>query len=186
MAMLYPFIPRCMMPVYDPIRNTFTLSAGEQVFVLPTDPSNGLNVIGNALANDITGNDAANSIDGGAGNDTLDGGIGADNLTGGLGDDTYVIDDAGDVVNEVADEGTDTIVATINIDLSASAMFEFVEDVILDGAENLNATGNGLANHITGNSGDNILSGGAGDDFISGSGGHDRLIGGIGDDTYVI
>ena len=154
--------------------------------MLPTDPSNGLNVIGNALANDITGNDAADLIDGGAGNDTLDGGIGADNLTGGLGDDTYVIDDAGDVVNEVADEGTDTIVATINIDLSASAMFVSIENVTLDGVDNLAAAGNDLANEITGNDGNNFLFGGMGNDTLNGGLGSDRLEGGEGDDTYVI
>jgi hypothetical protein len=39
---------------------------------------------------------------GGAGNDTLDGGAGADKLIGGLGDDLYLVDNAGDVVTELA------------------------------------------------------------------------------------
>src|SRR5262249_51104050 len=34
------------------------------------------------------------------GNDYLDGGTGADSMTGGLGNDTYVVDNAGDVVTE--------------------------------------------------------------------------------------
>src|SRR5262249_30200292 len=52
--------------------------------------------IGNSLANIITGNRWSN---------TLDGGAGADVLTGGRGDDTYVVDNSGDVVVELAGEG---------------------------------------------------------------------------------
>src|SRR5689334_2879990 len=115
------------MADYDAVTKTFTLSAGEEIFGLPADPAEGLNVIGNDLENVIVGNDAANSIDGGAGDDTLCGGVGADNMTGGLGDDTYYIDDAGDVVNEADGEGTDTVVATIDIDLSGLAMFDSIE-----------------------------------------------------------
>ncbi len=40
------------------------------------------------------------TIIGGDGNDWLEGGMGADKLKGGTGDDTYVVDDAGDVVDE--------------------------------------------------------------------------------------
>ncbi len=37
----------------------------------------------------------------------LDGGTGADTLIGGAGNDTYVVDNTGDVVTELANEGTD-------------------------------------------------------------------------------
>jgi Ca2+-binding RTX toxin-like protein len=48
-----------------------------------------------------SGNDLlANTLIGTAGNDVLNGGTGADLLRGGLGNDTYVVDDAGDVVDE--------------------------------------------------------------------------------------
>ena len=46
------------------------------------------------LADTLTGDTAANVIDGGAG---------ADAMTGGTGNDTYVVDDAGDVITEALD-----------------------------------------------------------------------------------
>jgi serralysin len=46
---------------------------------------------------------------------------GADILAGGTGNDNYVIDDAGDVVTELANEGNDTLQTyLINTPLSAS------------------------------------------------------------------
>lgn len=52
-----------------------------------------------------------------------------------------------------------------------------VENIILTGSANINATGNALDNVITGNKGKNVLDGGAG---------ADTLIGGKGNDTYII
>jgi Ca2+-binding RTX toxin-like protein len=51
-----------------------------------------INATGNAFANNLTGNAQAN---------TLDGAGGADNMAGGLGNDTYMVDNAGDVVRKV-------------------------------------------------------------------------------------
>ena len=45
------------------------------------------------------------------------------------------------------------------------------------GSDNIDATGNALANILTGNSGNNRLDGGAG---------ADTMAGGLGDDTYVV
>lgn len=49
--------------------------------------------------------------------------------------------------------------------------------------EDINGTGNELANSIVGNRGDNVLAGLAGDDVISAQAGQDTLIGGAGNDT---
>ena len=53
--------------------------------------------IGNDLLTGGIGNDL---LTGGAGSDRLDGGAGADNMRGGAGNDVYVVDNAGDIVNE--------------------------------------------------------------------------------------
>ncbi len=59
------------------------------------DGGDGNDVLGGGDGNDV--------LNGGNGDDTLDGGAGADTMNGGAGADTYVIDHAGDVVNDSAD-----------------------------------------------------------------------------------
>ena len=50
-----------------------------------------------------------------------DGGAGADTMIGGAGNDTYVVDNAGDVVTENANEGTDTGEASITYTLGRTS-----------------------------------------------------------------
>ncbi|MBB3649548.1 serralysin, partial [Rhizobium sp. BK619] len=131
-----------------------------------------------------TGNAAANVITGGTGNDWLDGKAGADTLIGGVGNDTYIVDDLGDVVVEVADSGTDTI----RTDLAVYSLAENpnVENLIFAGSGNFTGSGNSLDNIITGGSGDDTLSGAAGNDTLTGGWGADSLAGGTGNDIYVV
>ncbi|TKB72938.1 MAG: hypothetical protein E8D46_10690 [Nitrospira sp.] len=111
----------------------------------------------------LAGND---TLTGGQGHDLLDGGTGTDTMTGGTGNDTYVVDVAGDIVTELANEGTDTVQSAITYTLGSN-----VENLMLTGTANLNGTGNVLDNILTGNSGINVLTGGAGNDtYIVGAG----------------
>jgi Ca2+-binding RTX toxin-like protein len=147
----------------------FHLSAGNDVF------------IGSLAAVDDTvmGNGGADYLDGGAGSDRLDGGVGADTMIGGTGDDTFVFDNSGDIVWELAGQGTDTILSSRSLTLAAN-----IENLELLGSAR-QATGNALANVILGNRENNVVRGEAGADRLEGRKGNDRIEGGKGNDTIM-
>gem|GEM_PF-1602278 len=143
------------------------------------------NLTGNSLANVLLGNAAVNTLTGGEGNDTLDGKAGADTLYGGTGDDTYTVDDAGDTVIEVADEGVDQVNVNVSAAGGTYTLRNDVENGTLINAVAYNLTGNSLNNVLTGNATVNTLLGGDGDDILDGRAGVDTLDGGAGNDTFV-
>jgi Ca2+-binding RTX toxin-like protein len=158
-----------------------TLAADVENATVTAVASIAVSITGNELDNILTGNAATNTLTGGAGNDTLDGAAGADKLVGGSGDDTYVVDVAGDVVTELAGEGTDTV----RTSLATYTLTANVEDLAYAGTAAFTATGNALDNVITGGNAGNKLDGGAGNDQLTGGKGADNLIGGLGDDTFI-
>jgi Ca2+-binding RTX toxin-like protein len=124
-----------------------------------------LNANGNALNNVIYGN---------TGNNIIDGGLGADFMAGGTGNDTYIVDNAGDVISETSTLANeiDTVRASVSYSLSAN-----LENLILTGTADLYAIGNDQNNVLTGNDGNNQINGGAG---------IDTMIGGKGNDGYAL
>jgi Ca2+-binding RTX toxin-like protein len=133
------------------------------------------NVLEGQIGNDnIKGGAGSDELNGGAGNDTLDGGTGADNMQGGFNNDTYVVDNANDIVDEAGASGTDTVKSSISFSLVASAKLKGgLEHLTLTGSANINGTGNGLANTLTGNNKNNVLNGGFGADTMKGKDGND-------------
>lgn len=149
---------------------TYTLSAHVENLTLTGTAA--INGTGNQLDNVLTGNSGKNTLYGGLGNDTLNGGAGADTLVGGEGDDFYVVDNAGDLIIEEANEGVDGVQSSVTYTLSAN-----VENLMLTGSSNINGTGNALNNVLSGNAGNNTLNGGLGNDtYLFGRGGRSDTI----------
>lgn len=133
--------------------------------------------VGNSSNNRMTGTDFADFLSGLDGNDVLDGGLGGDELYGGRGNDTYYVT-LGDVIVEMADEGTDLVYSSRNHTLKAN----FENLTLRD--DSIAGNGNELANRITGNSNDNLLRGFAGNDTLNGKSGADVMSGYEDNDTY--
>lgn len=115
------------------------------------------NVIGSSLDDTLVGDAQAN---------TLDGGLGADNLRGQGGSDTYRVDNAGDVVTEIAGAGQ----GAHDIVLSSLASYSLganVEDGRILATSAAALTGNALNNILYAGTGDNQLDGAGGSDTLS-------------------
>jgi YD repeat-containing protein len=139
-------------------RWSYTLSDNVESLILGAGAVQGL---GNAQENTLVGNGAANMLDGAAG---------ADLMAGGQGDDGYVVDDAGDLVQEVSNEGFDRVSASIDYVLP-----QHLEQLTLSGSA-VRGTGNHLDNLLFGNDVANILDGRAGTDQMAGGGDDDRYV----------
>jgi len=137
----------------------------------------------------VYGGAGDDTLQGGAGNDTLYGGDGSDwlqggdgnnTLAGGDGNDDYFIQSTTYTIVEDINGGDDTVVAPMTFSLAAIVN---VENLVLEGVDNIDGTGNALDNRILGNHRDNKLQGGDGNDALAGVAGNDTLQGGDGNDT---
>jgi len=158
---------------FDQVASSVSFSLADNLEKLTLTGTAANDANGNALNNTLIGNTAANRLNGGSGSDSL---------VGGLGNDTYVIDNSGDAITELAGEGTDSMLSSISI----AALATNVENLTLTGTGLLDGTGNGLDNSLLGNDVVNHLYGLAGNDLLDGGLGADSLVGGAGDDTYII
>jgi Ca2+-binding RTX toxin-like protein len=193
----------------DIVISTIDYTLGDEIGLTESDhieilalAGDALKGTGNSLNNTIQGNDKNNTLSGEEGNDILLGLAGDDTMIGGWGDDTYYVDSDGDWIEEGI-MGTDTVISTIDFDLSSSKEIDHplyierekkqdIEKLQLIGEDDIDGSGNSKNNTITGNNHDNTLSGFAGydtlygqdgDDILNGGDGNDILYGGIGNDS---
>jgi Ca2+-binding RTX toxin-like protein len=139
------------------------------------------NLFGGSGDDKLYGDFGDDYLNGGDGNDILDGGFdGADTLEGGFGNDIYIVNNVNDKIIDSPQTGIETVKASLDWTLGAG-----LDNLILEGYDKYNGTGNDLNNTITGNQYDNILNGGIGNDTLIGKGGNDTITGGSGADTFV-
>jgi Ca2+-binding RTX toxin-like protein len=132
----------------------------------------------------LDGGEGDDFLSGGAGDDLVDGGLGADIMDNDAGNDTFVVDDPGDIVQDLGDDGVDTIRTSLGVFALDSS--SAVENLTFTGAGSFTGTGNELDNVITGGAGGDTLEGGLGNDTLDGGAGADALTGGDGNDTYIV
>src|SRR5688500_3251677 len=89
------------------------------------------------------------------------------------GDDIFYVDHAGDVVIEAAGGGSDTLIANVSFTLGAGQEVETLRTFGSGTTDEVNLTGNTLAQTILGNAAANDRRGGGGADVLRGYGGHD-------------
>ena len=124
-------------------------------------------VLGSGLIDTLIGDVNAN---------ILNGGNGADTMQGLLNDDTYIVDNAFDVVLEVANEGADAVNASVSYVLAAGKSVETLQTTNAAGTTAIGLTDNALGHIVTGNDGANVLSGRGGNDTLNGNGGADTFL----------
>jgi len=166
----------------DTVKAAFSITLAPTLENLVMFGTAAIDGTGNRFSNTMTGNGAANTLTGLDGADRLDGRGGADTMIGGKGNEIYYVDDPGDEVIELANEGIDLVRSTLAIDLSAIAN---VENATVTSAADVDIKGSDADNVLTGGNGSNEIDGGAGNDTLRGNFGADMLIGGTGADTFV-
>jgi len=171
--------------LYDPGSSYWDLANGDvatvtiNYIVNDQNTANGYSTITitvNGVTNPTTGGAGDDLLYGTAGNDILDGGAGADDMYGLGGQDTYVVDNAGDIVTEVWGDGA---VDTVESWIDGYTLVGAVENLTLMGTGSIAGYGSHLPNYIYGNSGDNIIDGGSDWNHIWGGDGNDTISSGI-------
>jgi Ca2+-binding RTX toxin-like protein len=134
----------------------------------------------------LLGGGGNDTLEGGYGWDLLDGGSGADVMNGGDSSDTYIVDDEGDVINDVSSipdyypygmSGID--VMKNSLQTVSLARYKGIEEVQLigDAALDRAVVGTSGWEKITALDGNDLLQGMGGQDTIYGGGGRDTLTG---------
>jgi Ca2+-binding RTX toxin-like protein len=149
-------------------------------------------LVGTSGADTIDGGEGNDTIDagsgddtlvGGGGNDSLQGGPGPDHMEGGTGDDSYFIDNAGDSIVELENQGRDIVYGYTSYTLFRGVEVEYLLPAAFGATTAIDITGNEFGQTLYGNAGVNHLYGRDGDDVLAGLAGNDTLDGGTGADV---
>ena len=161
---------------YNPDRNDQSMNGAEYYNRNALDNND---LMWGGSGNDaMYGQEGNDTLYGEVGDDYLDGGVSADTMSGGSGNDSYVVDNVGDLVTELANEGIDTVRTSLN---NYTLAVNVENMTLLNGA--IKAQGNTANNIIYGTAVANDINGAAGNDTLYGYGGDDTLDGGVGNDT---
>ena len=134
------------------------------------------NVTGNCGPDYFEGGNLADTINGSGGNDYLDGAGGADTMTGGFGKDVYIVEHAGDVVNENRWRRHERRGRRV-YRLCIAGQHRNPEPARRRSDQR---HGDDLNNLIYGNLAANVIHGLGGNDYLDGGTGADTMIGGFG------
>ena len=140
---------------------SYTLATNVNILTLTGSAS--ITGTANAGNDSLTGNSGTDTLTSGAGSDTLIAGTGVDTLVGGTGNTTFVINAAGDVVEDATTTSTNIVRSTVSYILPTN-----VNALLFTGASALTGTAN------------------AGNDTLTSNTGADTLVGEGGNDTFVI
>ena len=151
---------------------SYTLDAGVSAETLRTNDATAttaINLVGNEITNVVTGNAGTNILSGGTAGeiDTLQG-LGNNN--------SYIVDNAFDVVTEAAGFGTDNVSTSVSYVLAAGVSAETLRTTNVNGTTAINLSGNEFNNIVTGNAGTNVIAGKLGNDTLNGNGGADFFL----------
>ncbi|HVQ08965.1 MAG TPA: Ig-like domain-containing protein [Allosphingosinicella sp.] len=146
-----------------------TLSNGNEIETLSTVFHLGTDAI------NLGGNDYNNTLIGNYGANYLNGNGGVDVMIGLNGNDTYVVENALDVVEEAAGGGSDLLYSFVSYTLAAGQEVETISTAVQGGTGAINLTGNEFGQTLIGNYGANLLNGGSGNDVLYGLNGADMF-----------
>jgi Ca2+-binding RTX toxin-like protein len=163
------------------VEASISYTAPANVSTLILTGSGNLAATGNMLADSIVGNAGHDTLTAGVGNDTLVAGSGLATLTGGKGNDTFVINNTGDVIQNVASGEHNTLLSSVTVTLPTN-----INALLLSGSGNLTGTANAANDFISGNAGSDTLAAGVGADTLAGGTGIDTFIGGSGGTTFIV
>jgi Ca2+-binding RTX toxin-like protein len=143
--------------------------------------SGNLAATGNTGNDSMVGNGGNDTLTAGGGIDTLVAGSGLATLTGGASNDTFIVNNASDVVQSSSTTASDTVQSSANFTLPTN-----VNLLVLTGTSSLSATTNSGNDVVTGNAGSDTLTGTAGADTLIAGSGVDTLVGGTGNDSFIV